>query len=137
MFIFICNNIKGDCPFFFVSNCHQQNTQGQRDYCFAPSRLRKLAWTASSMQLRTLFKPQNHLCPEKFSLQWSVLDSHYTSWYEVNNNSYILNTFNTITLFNWPFILSHGSLMVIFFYCFLLEIFLRSSKKGSYGEGSI
>ncbi|KAH1191433.1 Phosphomannomutase/phosphoglucomutase [Glycine max] len=51
--------------FFFVSNCHQQNTQGRRDYCFAPSRLRKLAWTASSMQFRTLFKPQNHFSVQR------------------------------------------------------------------------
>ncbi|KAL5139442.1 Phosphomannomutase/phosphoglucomutase [Glycine soja] len=45
----------------FVSHCHQQNTRGRRDYyCFGPSPLGKLAWTDSSMQLRTLFKPQNH-----------------------------------------------------------------------------
>ncbi|TKY51587.1 Phosphomannomutase/phosphoglucomutase protein [Spatholobus suberectus] len=55
----------------FVSHCYQQNTQfasqGRRDYCFAPylrnslpSPLGKLAWAASSMQLRNLLKPQNH-----------------------------------------------------------------------------
>ncbi|ESW15700.1 hypothetical protein PHAVU_007G094900 [Phaseolus vulgaris] len=63
----------------FVSHSFQQNTQlfasqsqGRRDYNFAPyprnsnlpSPLGKLAWTASSMQLRTLYKPKNH-----FSIQ--------------------------------------------------------------------
>ncbi|KOM35734.1 hypothetical protein LR48_Vigan02g188400, partial [Vigna angularis] len=47
-------------------------SQGRRDYYFSPyprnsnlpSPLGKLAWTASSIQLRTLYKPQNH-----FSIQ--------------------------------------------------------------------
>ncbi|RDX80747.1 algC, partial [Mucuna pruriens] len=45
----------------FVSHCYHQNTQfasqGRRDYCFAPCLRNSLP---SSMQLRTLFKPQNH-----------------------------------------------------------------------------
>nr|KYP53087.1 Phosphomannomutase/phosphoglucomutase [Cajanus cajan] len=45
-------------------------SQGRRDCYFAPyplpSPLGKLAWTASSMQFRTLFKPQNHFIIQRY-----------------------------------------------------------------------
>ncbi|XP_020229660.1 uncharacterized protein LOC109810578 isoform X1 [Cajanus cajan] len=53
----------------FMSQFASQS-QGRRDCYFAPyplpSPLGKLAWTASSMQFRTLFKPQNHFIIQRY-----------------------------------------------------------------------